>query len=89
MDKTEYSKYISNPRLYTLKKWFCDLLGLDYSAHDTIIERISGSLTAQKDVEDFGKLIGRIYENGYRKAIEDCREQLEKAGLKVEITNPS
>jgi len=84
----EYSKYIANPRLYTLKKWFYELLGLSYSNHDTIIERISGSLTTQKDIEDFGKLVGQVYEIGYRKAIEDYKKEVEKLGMKIEIVSP-
>lgn len=81
-------KYMSNPKAFTLRKWFYDLLKINYSIHDQIIERVSTSLTTEKDLEDFGKLIGQVYENGYRKAVEDYREQIEKTGLKVQLIDP-
>lgn len=85
----EFLKYMSNPKVFTLKKWFCDMLKINYTPHDTIIERVSCSLTTEKDLEDFGKLIGQVYETGYRKAVEDYKDQIEKLGLKIEIVNPS
>lgn len=83
-----FIKYLSNPRSFTLKKWFYDLLGIDYATHDTIIERVSTSLTTQQDIEDFGKLIGQVFEKGYRKAIEDYSKEAEKLGLKVSVVAP-
>lgn len=76
---------MANPRAFTLKKWFVELLGSDYAPHDTIIERVSGSLQTEKDVEDFGKLIGQVYEKAYRKAVEDYKVEVERLGLKVSI----
>lgn len=84
-----YVNYMSNPRAFTLKKWFYDLLKLDYVMHDTIIERVASALTTNKDVEDFGKLIGQVYETAYKKAVEDYRGQVEKLGLAVNIVMPS
>lgn len=83
-----FVKYVSNPKAFTLKKWFYDLLKINYSSHDTIIERIATSLTTDKDLEDFGKLISQIYETGFRKAIEEYAKEAEKVGLKVNIVNP-
>ncbi len=80
---------MSNPKAFTLKKWFYDLLKINYASHDTIIERISTSLTTDKDLEDFGKLIGQVYDSAYRKAVDDYREQVEKLGLKITIVNPT
>jgi len=82
---SNFIRYMSNPKSFTLKKWFYELLKLDYTEHDTIIERIATSLTTQKDLEDFGKLVGQVYEIGYKKAVADYREQFEKMGLKVHI----
>lgn len=79
---------MSNPRAFTLRKWFYELLKIDYVAHDTIIERISSALVTERDVEDFGKLIGQVYEKGYRKAVDDYRKQVEDMGLKVSIVAP-
>lgn len=83
MKENNIMKYMSNPKSFTLKKWFCDLLHLDYSKHDQIIERVSSSLVTDKDLEDFGKLIGQIYETGYKKAISDYKEEVEKLGVEV------
>lgn len=85
---SNFIRYMSNPRSFTLKKWFYDLLKLDYVAHDIIIERVSTALTTEKDLEDFGKLIGQVYETGYRKAVDDYRSQIENMGLKVNMVVP-
>jgi hypothetical protein len=58
-------RYMSNPRAFTLRKWFYELLKINYASHDTIIERVSSSLVTERDLEDFGKLIGQVYETGY------------------------
>lgn len=86
--ENNFIRYMSNPRAFTLRKWFYELLKIDYMAHDTIIERVSTSLVTEKDIEDFGKLIGQIYEKGYRKAVDDYRKQIEDMGLKVSIVAP-
>lgn len=86
---SNFIKYVSNPKAFTLKKWFYELLKLNYASHDTIIERVSTSLTTDKDLEDFGKLIGQIYEMGFRKAIEEYAKEAEKIGLKVSIVPPT
>lgn len=79
---------MANPKAFTLKKWFYELLKLNYSAHDPIIERVSSSLVTDRDLEDFGKLIGQVYETGYRKAVDDYRKQFEDMGLKIQIVTP-
>jgi hypothetical protein len=85
---SNYIKYLSNPKGFTMKKWFYDLLGLEYAGHDAIIERVATSLTTQQDLEDFGKLIGQVYEKGYRKAIDDYKKEAERVGLKVSVVAP-
>lgn len=81
-------RYMSNPKAFTLRKWFYELLKMNYASHDPIIERISTSLVTEKDLDDFGKLIGQVYETGYKKAVEDYKKQVEQMGLKVSIVNP-
>lgn len=81
-------RYMSNPRAFTLRKWFYDLLKLNYVSHDPIIERVSTALTTEKDLEDFGKLIGQVYEIGYKKAVDDYRSQIEAMGLKIHVVAP-
>jgi hypothetical protein len=86
-NQSNFIRYMANPRGFTLKKWFYDLLGLDSAAHDAIIDRVAAALTTDKDLEDFGKLISQVYERGYKKAVNDHKEQMEKLGLKVHLTS--
>lgn len=79
---------MANPKAFTIKKWFYELLKLNYASHDQIIERVSSTLVTEKDLEDFSKLVGQIYEAGYRKAVDDYRKQFEDMGLKVQIVAP-
>lgn len=76
---------MSNPRSFTLKKWFMELLKEEYMQHDEVIERVATALVTEKDIERFGKMIMNVYERAYKKAVEDYRTQIEKAGLKVTL----
>ena len=87
-DGNNFSQYLANPRSFTMRKWLYDLLGLDYASHDAIVERVAASLTTQRDLEDFGKLIGQVFEKGYRKAVEDYGKEAAKLGLKVMVVPP-
>jgi hypothetical protein len=83
--KSNLVSYMANPRSFTLKKWFIEILKEDYMKHDTIIERVSTSLTTESDLNEFGKLITGVYERAYKKAVDDYQEQAEKLGIKVSI----
>ena len=83
--RSNFVNYMSNPRSFTLKKWFVEILQEDYMKHDTIIERVSTSLTTQRDLVEFGELITGVYERAYKKAVDDYREQAEQAGIKISI----
>lgn len=78
-------RYMSNPKSFTLKKWFIELLDKDYVPHDDVIERIASSLATEQDMKEFGNLITAVFEKGYRKAIEDYRGQIEKLGIKIHV----
>lgn len=80
------TEYMQNPKGFAIRKWLADLLQSDYTAHDQIVERISASLVTQKDLEDFGKLIGCVYSAGFMKAFNDYKDQLEKLGLNINLT---
>lgn len=84
-----YMKYMSNPKGYTLKKWFSELLKDKYPPHDAVVERVGTSLVTDKDLKDFGKVMTDVYEAGYMKAINDYKEQFEKMGLKINIVPES
>lgn len=85
-NKQNLMKYMANPKSFTLKRWFFELLKENYKPHDTIIERVSTSLTTEKDVEDFGALIMQVYHAAYLRAVNDYKEQAEKVGLKVVLS---
>ena len=83
--RSNFINYMSNPRSFTLKKWFAELLKEDYSPHDQIIERMSTSITTEKDLKDLGKLIMKLYEKAYLKAVDDYKEQAENMGIKISV----
>jgi hypothetical protein len=80
------TEYMQNPKGFAIRKWLADLLKNDYDAHDQVVERISASLVTQKDLEEFGKLIGCVYSAGFMKAFTDYKSQLEKLGLNINLT---
>ena len=82
-------RYMMNPRAFTLKKWLLDMLKDKYAQHDNIVERISVSLTTDRDLEDFAKLMLQVYECAYMKAVSDYKSQAEKLGLNISIVDPS
>lgn len=84
-NKSQFIRYMSNPRAFTLRKWLFEILKGNYPAHDGIVERLGTAIATQKDLDDFGKLIGQIYETAYRRAIDDYKHQVEELGLKVNI----
>ena len=83
--KSNFVRYMSNPRSFTLKKWFIELLDKEYVPHDDVIERIAAALTTDQDMKAFGKLITSVFGKGYRKAVDDYRGQVEKLGIKVNV----
>ena len=76
---------MSNPKCYTLKKWVSELVKKDYQQHEEILERIATSLSTEKDLDSFGKLIMNIYESAYKKAVNDYKVEFEKMGVKISI----
>ena len=84
--RSNFVNYMANPKSFTLKQWFVGLLKEDYAPHDQIIERIAVSITTDKDLKDFGKLVTTVYEKAYHKAVNDYKEQAEKLGIKITIT---
>lgn len=83
-----WMEYFANPRGLYIKKAAFEILKERYLQNEPIIERLSGALTTEKDVQAFFKLVGDIYEIAYLKAVEDHREQLAKAGLQARVVTP-
>ncbi|CAE7860285.1 unnamed protein product [Symbiodinium microadriaticum] len=78
-------QYMNNPRAFTLKKWFIELLNNKYTKHDPIVERVAMALSTEQDVRDFGALVAEVFEAGYYKAVNDYKDQAKKAGLEVKV----
>lgn len=80
--------YFSNVRGYYIKKALFDVLKERYSNNESIIERLGVTLMTESDIQDFMKLIGDVYEIAYMKAVDDHKEQLQKAGFVARIVKP-
>lgn len=78
-------KYAANPRAFTLKKWFVELLQGRYPKNDAIIERISMAIATDKDLQEFGRLVIDVYETAYLKAVNDYKKEFERMGVKINI----
>lgn len=77
--------YMSNPRGHYLKKTMFDVLQERFAANEQIIERMGVTLLTENDLNSFMKLVADIYEMAYMKAVNDHKEQLQKAGLVAKI----
>lgn len=80
--------YMSNPRGHYLKKTMFEVLQERYAQNEQIIERMGVTLLTESDLTAFMKMVGDIYEMAYLKAVNDHREQLQKAGLVARIVPP-
>lgn len=81
--------YFSNVRGHYIKKSLFDVLNERYAQNEPIIDRLGVTLMTEKDVKDFLKLVGDIYELAYMKAVDDHKEQLQKAGFVARIVSPN
>lgn len=77
--------YMSNPRGHYLKKTMFEVLQERYAQNEQIIERMGVTLLTENDLTAFMKMVGDIYEMAYLKAVNDHKEQLQKAGLVARI----
>lgn len=80
---------MGDPKLMALKRIMHQFLEDRYGRNDQIVERVCTALQTQGDMEAFVKMIMDCYELGYTRAVNDHREQLEKAGLTVKIVSKS
>jgi len=77
--------YFTNPRGHYLRKAMFEVLKERYAQNEQIIERMGVTLLTESDLNSFIKMIGDVYEIAYMKAVNDHREQLQKAGLIARI----
>lgn len=77
---------LQNPKGLAMKRYMATILGQKYLEYEDLINRSTFYLVTDKDMALFGKMISDIYELGYMKAVDDYREQLQKIGVKVNIS---
>jgi hypothetical protein len=84
---TNWFEAMQNPRGWTLRKTLYEFLKARYQKNEEILDRISLHLVTEKDNKQFFQLITDVYEMGFLQAVEQQKSQLEKLGLKVNITS--
>jgi hypothetical protein len=81
-------KNLSNPLSWGMKKYMFELLQERYSENEDIITRISDNILSEKDYKACGKLMVDVYEKGFKEALRQQKEELQKMGLDVNIASP-
>jgi len=74
-----------NPQVFAAKKYLFDVLKERYEKNEDVIERLAAALVTQKDLQAFGQLVLDIYETGYLKSLNEQKEILQRAGVKVNV----
>ena len=78
--------YLPDQKSIAIKKWLHALLQEQSNpAYSDIIERVSTALITEKDLEDFGKLLGVVYYAGFTKAFNDYKKEMDKYGIKLKV----
>jgi len=72
-----------------IKKIAADLMPNEWYNHDQALDVLSKSLSSSKDYELVGKLLLAFYQSGYMKFIDDNKEKLKEAGIKITMTEKS
>ena len=62
-----------------------DILQSKYPKNAEFIERLALLLVTDKDTQEFGNLIGSVYQAAYEKCTADHKKELDKHGIKVTI----
>lgn len=70
---------------YAAKKYIFDILQERYEPNEIMITRLAHFLTSEKDVKDFCQIVADAFSQGYVKAVNDYKEQLNKVGYQVKI----
>lgn len=69
-----------------IKKVAADLMPNEWFNHDQALDIVSKALSSSKDYELVGKLLLAFYQSGYMKFIDDNKEKLKEAGIKITLT---
>lgn len=81
-----WTQMFRNPYSLGLRNIFAQLLKQDYVQYEDIIERVSNTISTEKDYEQFGNLIMAVYEQAYQQCVQEHKHLLEQAGIKVNIS---
>lgn len=82
-----WSQFMQNPKNAALKKFMVQIMGNKVKSYDDIITRLGTALITDNDLKIFGEMINDVLGIGYRKAVEDYRDQLSKLGIEVSLTS--
>lgn len=77
---------LQNPKAMALKRFMAEILGQKYLDYEELLHRSTFYLVTDKDMASFGKMVSDVYELGYMKAVADYKDQLQKLGVKVNIS---
>lgn len=77
---------MQNPKGIALKRFMATILGQKYLDYEDLLQRSTCYLVTDKDMASFSKMISDVYELGYMKAVSDYKDQLQKIGVKVNIS---
>lgn len=81
--------YFVNPKAFVIKKWMSQLIGEATLQHQDIIDKIGTSLTNQKELEAFSKLLGAAYEAGFYKCVADYKKEFARNNIQIKVTSES
>ena len=56
-------------------------------AHRDVFERISNQIITEADFRNFVQMMIDVYEAGYLKSYNDCREEFERHGINVVVSS--
>ncbi len=88
MSNPNWMELISNPKGMIIKNHILQILGQNrFTKHQNFIERLATVLQTTSDIQDLGALMTSVYEVGYLKALDECREKLSKLGYNVTVNN--
>jgi len=81
----QWAQFMQNPKGIALKKFMSQVMGPKVGVYDELLTRISASLVTDNDLKIFGEMINDILGTGYKKAVDDYRDQLNKLGIEVSL----
>ena len=76
---------MQNPKNIALRKFMMQVMGNKANTYDDLFTRLGTSLVTDNDLKIFGEMVNDILSIGYRKAIDDYRDQLKKLGIEVSL----